>query len=75
MISNASEIKSRGGYIIGIAPENNEVFDYWIRVPDAGNASPIVNVIPVQMLAYHLALRRGVDPDYPRNLAKVITTK
>ena len=75
MISNASEVKSRGGYIIGIAPENNEVFDYWIRVPDAGNASPIVNVIPVQMLAYHLALQRGVDPDYPRNLAKVITTK
>ena len=75
MLSNASEIKSRGGYIIGIAPENNEIFDYWIKVPDAGNASPIVNVIPVQMLAYHLALERGVNPDYPRNLAKVITTK
>ena len=75
MISNASEISSRGGYIIGIAPENNEVFDYWIKVPDAGNASPIVNVIPIQMLAYHLALQKGVNPDYPRNLAKVITTK
>ena len=74
-ISNASEIRSRGGYIIGIAPENNEVFDYWIKVPDAGNASPIVNVIPIQMLAYHLALKKGVNPDYPRNLAKVITTK
>ena len=74
-ISNASEIRSRGGYIIGIAPENNEVFDYWIKVPDAGNASPIVNVIPIQMLAYHLALQKGVNPDYPRNLAKVITTK
>ena len=75
IISNASEIRSRGGYIIGIAPENNEVFDYWIKVPDAGNASPIVNLIPVQMLAYHLAVQRGVNPDYPRNLAKVITTK
>jgi len=75
MISNANEIKSRGGFIIGIAPENNEVFDYWIKVPDAGNASPIVNIIPVQILAYHLAVLRGCDPDKPRNLAKSVTVK
>ncbi len=75
IISNAMEVKSRGGFIIGIAPENNEVFDYWLKVPDVGNASPIVNIIPVQVLAYHLALLRGCDPDYPRNLAKVCTTK
>lgn len=75
IISNAVEIKSRGGYIIGIAPERNEVFDYWIRVPDAGNASPIVNIIPVQLLAYYLGLLRGNDLDYPRNLAKSVTVK
>ncbi|MCK4714933.1 MAG: SIS domain-containing protein, partial [Candidatus Aenigmarchaeota archaeon] len=75
IISNAMEVKSRGGYIIGISPENNEVFDYWIRVPDVGNASPIVNIIPVQILAYHLALKRGCDPDYCRNLAKSVTVK
>ncbi len=75
MISNAIEVKSRGGFIIGIAPENNEVFDYWLKVPDAGNASPIVNIIPVQILAYHLALLRGCDPDKPRNLAKSVTVK
>jgi len=75
IISNAMEIKSRGGFIIGIAPENNEVFDYWIKVPDAGNASPIVNIIPVQILAYHLAVLRGCDPDMPRNLAKSVTVK
>jgi glucosamine--fructose-6-phosphate aminotransferase (isomerizing) len=75
VISNAMEIKSRGGYIIGVAPENNEVFDYWIKVPDVGNASPIVNIIPVQMLAYHLAVLRGCDPDYPKNLAKSVTVK
>ena len=73
VISNAMEIKSRGGYIIGVAPENNPVFDYWIRVPDVGIASPIVNIIPVQMLAYYLAVLRGCDPDYPRNLAKAVT--
>lgn len=75
MISNASEIKARGGFIIGIAPENNEVFDYWIKVPDVGNASPIVNIIPVQILAYHIALLKGLNPDYPRNLAKSVTVK
>ncbi|MBI2580215.1 glutamine--fructose-6-phosphate transaminase (isomerizing) [Candidatus Woesearchaeota archaeon] len=75
MISNAAEVKARGGYIIGIAPENNEVFDYWLKVPDVGNASPIVNIIPVQILAYHIAVLRGINPDYPRNLAKVCTTK
>ncbi len=75
VISNAIEVRSRGGFIIGIAPENNEAFDYWLKVPDAGNASPIVNIIPVQILAYHLALLRGCDPDKPRNLAKSVTVK
>ena len=75
IISNAMEVKARGGYIIGVSPENNEVFDYWLRVPDVGNASPIVNIIPVQILAYHLAVLRGHDPDYPRNLAKSVTVK
>lgn len=75
ILSNAMEIKSRGGYIIGVAPENNEVFDFWIRVPDAGNASPIVNIIPIQILAYQLAVLRKNDPDKPRNLAKSVTVK
>jgi len=75
ILSNAMEAKARGGYIIGVAPENNDVFDYWIKVPDVGNASPIVNLIPIQILAYHLALKRGCDPDYCRNLAKSVTVK
>ena len=75
VISNAMEAKARGAYIIGISPENNEIFDYWIKVPDAGNTSPIVNIIPVQILAYHLAVLRGCDPDYPKNLAKSVTVK
>ncbi len=75
MISNAMEIKARGGYIIGVSPENNEVFDYWIKVPDAGNCSPIINIIPIQMLAYYIATLRGNNPDKPRNLAKSVTVK
>lgn len=74
-ISNAMEIKARGGYVIGVSPENNNVFDYWLKVPDAGNASSIVNLIPIQILSYHLALLRGCDPDYCRNLAKSVTVK
>lgn len=75
ILNNAQEIKARGGYIIGVAPQNEEVFDYWIRVPDAGIASPIVNIIPIQLLAYHLALLRQNNPDMPRNLAKSVTVK
>ncbi len=75
ILSNAIEVKARGGFIIGVSPTNEEVFDYWIKVPDVGNASPIVNIIPVQILAYHLALLRKNDPDMPRNLAKSVTVK
>jgi glucosamine--fructose-6-phosphate aminotransferase (isomerizing) len=75
VLSNAKEIKSRGAFIIGVAPEDNEVFDVWIKVPDVGLASPIVNVIPAQLLAYYLAVERGLDPDKPRNLAKSVTVK
>lgn len=75
IINNAIEVKSRGGFIIGVSPETNEVFDYWIKVPDVENASPIVNIIPIQILTYHLALLRGCDPDKPRNLAKSVTVK
>lgn len=75
IISNATEVKARGGYIIGVSPEEHEVFDYWIKVPDTGDSSPIVNIIPVQILAYQLAVLRENDPDMPRNLAKSVTVK
>jgi glucosamine--fructose-6-phosphate aminotransferase (isomerizing) len=75
VISNAMEAKSRGAFIIGVGPEKNEVFDYWLRVPDVGDASPIVNIIPIQILAYHLGVLRGCDPDYCKNLAKSVTVK
>ncbi len=74
-ISNTIELKSRGAHIIGVAPEIHECFDHWIRVPDAGLASPIVNVIPIQLLAYYLGVMRGCNPDMPRNLAKSVTVK
>ena len=75
MESNTTELKSRGAYIIGISPIHSPLFDEWIQVPDLGVASPIANIIPIQLLAYHLAVLRGNDPDKPRNLAKSVTVK
>jgi len=75
IINNTIELKARGAYIIGISPEKNEVFDDWIKVPDVGIASPLVNIIPIQLLAYYLSVLRGLDPDMPRNLAKSVTVK
>jgi glucosamine--fructose-6-phosphate aminotransferase (isomerizing) len=75
IINNTIELKARGARTIGIAPQNNEAFDEWIKVPDARAAQAIVNIIPVQVLAYFLAVKRGMDPDMPRNLAKSVTVK
>lgn len=75
ILSNAMEIKSRGGYIIGVGPKSNEIFDYFIKVPKSDMADPITHIIPMQILAYQLALLRGCDPDKPRNLAKSVTVK
>ncbi len=75
VLSNIQELKARGANIIAIAPEKHPSFDHWIKVPDSGPAQPIVNVIPVQILAYLLAVLRGKDPDMPRNLAKSVTVK
>ncbi|MDD4351858.1 MAG: glutamine--fructose-6-phosphate transaminase (isomerizing) [Candidatus Gracilibacteria bacterium] len=75
ILSNAIEVKARGGYVVGVSPENNDIFDYWIKVPDVGNAAPILSIIPIQILAYKLAVLRGNDPDMPRNLAKSVTVK
>ncbi len=75
ILSNAVQLKARGALVIGVAPENNEIFDEWIKVPDAGTAQAIVNIIPIQVLAYELAIQRGKDPDMPRNLAKSVTVK
>lgn len=75
ILNNAQEIKARGGYIIGVSPQQEDIFDEWIKVPDSQETSAIVNIIPVQLLAYHLAVLRQNDPDMPRNLAKSVTVK
>jgi len=76
-ISNAHEIKARGATVIGISDRKDEVYDYWIEIPHLNEEAyyPIAEVIPLQIMAYQLALSKSVDPDYPRNLAKSVTVR
>jgi glucosamine--fructose-6-phosphate aminotransferase (isomerizing) len=75
-LSNASVIKSRGAKLIGISNKQDPIYDYCISIPYVKESLlPLVEVIPLQMLAYHLALYNNADPDYPRNLAKSVTVK
>lgn len=75
IISNATEIKARGGYIIGVASKQSPVFDDWIEVKDTSYGAVISYIIPIQLLSYYLALEKQLDPDKPRNLAKSVTVK
>jgi glucosamine--fructose-6-phosphate aminotransferase (isomerizing) len=78
-LNNVAEVRARGAYTIGTVPAGSDAaraLDAAIRVPDAGEvASPALHVIPLQMLAYFVAVERGLDPDRPRNLAKTVTVE
>lgn len=76
IISNAQEVKARGAYVIGIGPKDNSVFDKWLPTADIGDATILPQVVVAQLLAYYMALARGIkDPDKPRNLAKSVTVR
>lgn len=76
IISNAQEVKARGGFIIGVGPKDSSVFDNFLKTADISEATLISQIIYMQLLAYELALLRGIkDPDKPRNLAKSVTVK
>ncbi|MBU1085094.1 MAG: glutamine--fructose-6-phosphate transaminase (isomerizing) [Candidatus Beckwithbacteria bacterium] len=75
IISAAYELKARGGFIIGISPKSDPVFDTHLKVKDLKEATAIINTVVAQSLAYYLAIARGLNPDKPRNLAKSVTVK
>lgn len=76
IISNAQEVKARGGFIIGVGPRDNRVFDIHLKTSDIGDATLLSQVTISHLLAYYLALARGIkDVDKPRNLAKSVTVK
>ncbi|MFT5383285.1 MAG: glucosamine--fructose-6-phosphate aminotransferase (isomerizing), partial [Saprospiraceae bacterium] len=80
IVSNVQEVKARKGKIISIVKEGDTVLrdlsDYTIEIPDTDEPlTPLLSVIPLQLLSYHIALRRGCNVDQPRNLAKSVTVE
>jgi glucosamine--fructose-6-phosphate aminotransferase (isomerizing) len=79
-ISNLKEVKARSGRVIALATEGDEEIkeaaDHVFYIPSAPEElSPILEIVPLQLLAYHIAVRRGCDVDQPRNLAKSVTVE
>ncbi len=77
---NLKEIRQHGGHAIAIATEGDKEIedyaDYVVYVPTAPELlSPLLEIVPLQLLAYHIAVRRGVDVDRPRNLVKSVTSE
>ncbi len=80
VISNAQEAKARDSRLIGVTPVNDgevaEIFNDLLPVSHVDELlSPLLTVVPLQLLAYHIAARRGLDVDQPRNLAKSVTVE
>lgn len=80
IISNMQEVKARGGRIIAVVTEGDEqvrkISDECIYVPQTlAPLAPLLSVIPLQLLAYHIAVEKGLDVDMPRNLAKSVTVE
>src|SRR5579872_7392991 len=80
-LSNIQEVKARSGIVIAVACEGDagevgSMADFVLQIPPASELLlPILEVLPLQLLAYHIAVRRGCDVDQPRNLAKSVTVE
>jgi glucosamine--fructose-6-phosphate aminotransferase (isomerizing) len=79
-LSNVTEVKAREGKVLAIVTEGDtelrELVDHVVEVPATTDLlSPILSIVPLQLLAYHIAVRRGCDVDQPRNLAKSVTVE
>jgi len=80
IVSNIQEVKARGGKVIAITSQQEDVLehliDYEIRIPQTEDMLyPILSAIPLQLLAYYVAVKRGLNVDQPRNLAKSVTVE
>ena len=80
VVSNIQEVKARKGVVIAIVTEGDEAVkgmaDYCIEIPECDDVLvPLLSVIPLQLLSYHIAVLRGCNVDQPRNLAKSVTVE
>ena len=79
-LSNIQEVKAREGIVVALASHGDQLVrktaDHVIEIPASSDLlSPILEIVPLQLLAYHIAVRRGCDVDQPRNLAKSVTVE
>jgi glucosamine--fructose-6-phosphate aminotransferase (isomerizing) len=79
-LSNIQEVKAREGIVIAVVTQGDQLVrktaDHVIEIPESNDLlTPILEVVPLQLLAYHIAVRRGCDVDQPRNLAKSVTVE
>ena len=80
ILSNIQEVKARKGRIISVITEGDTdvkaLSDWYFEIPDTEECfEPILSIIPLQLLAYHIAIAKGRDVDQPRNLAKSVTVE
>ena len=80
MISQIEQVKARGGIVLAVATESDPTIyqkaDVVMPIPEVDELlAPIIAVIPLQLFAYEMAVRRGADVDQPRNLAKSVTVE
>jgi glucosamine--fructose-6-phosphate aminotransferase (isomerizing) len=80
MISNIEQVQARAGEVVAVVTEGDgdvpALADYTVEVPEvAPMLEPILATLPLQLLSYHVAVRRGCDVDQPRNLAKTVTVE
>jgi glucosamine--fructose-6-phosphate aminotransferase (isomerizing) len=80
VLSNVEEVKARGGRVIAILTEGDiglaRLADHRVEIPETLDLlTPVLSVLPLQLLAYYIAVRRGCDVDQPRNLAKSVTVE
>ena len=80
VVSNVEEVKARGGRVIAIVTEGDtalaKLADQRIEIPETLDLlTPALSVLPLQLLAYYIAVRRGCNVDQPRNLAKSVTVE
>src|SRR5918999_4503234 len=77
MLSSAHQVKARGAKVIGISNVPNDIYDAMIEIPKIDNdlLYPLVEIIPLQLISYYLALQNNANPDFPRNLAKSVTVR
>ncbi len=75
VLNAVNQVKARGAWVIGVAPKSHPSFDVHLPASDTGETSAIMNIIPLQLLAYYMAVELGHNVDKPRNIAKSVTVK